>query len=516
MCLSSSAMGGGNGMRRCEDFKVEVKRKEVVEAALPLQEHWLPLSNLDLLLPALDVGVFFCYKKQPPTTDDDDDHNLILIFGSMVNILKKSLAQALVSYYLFAGELVTNSAGEPELLCNNRGVDFIEAYADVDLCHIDLHNPDATVEGKLVPNKKSGVLSVQATELRCGGIVVGCKFDHRIADAYSTNMFLVAWAEIARLKATSLVPTLRRSLLNPSRPLRYDPSLDDMYVPVSKLPPPPPPAHTKKEHSSSPEPEPEPDDDDDDDDDLMISRIYYVTAKDIEWIQSQASSSSPSKQQSRRSKLESFSALLWQTIAKSVVSDDDDGNNTNKKCKIGIVVDGRSRLGSSSSSKGGDDRDPMSSYLGNVLSIPFGEAPAKELKTRPLSWAAKAVHGFLESAVTKEHFLGLIDWVEAHRPEPALAKIYCKGTEDGPALVVSSGQRFPVSKVDFGWGKPVFGSYHFPWEGDAGYVMPMPSSHENGDWVVYMHLFKSHLELLEADDQAASIFRPFTSDYLLL
>ncbi|KAK8559339.1 hypothetical protein V6N13_026765 [Hibiscus sabdariffa] len=47
------------------------------------------------------------------------------------------------------------------------------------------------------------------------------------------------------------------------------------------------------------------------------------------------------------------------------------------------------------------------------------------------------VHDFLEQAVTKEHFLGLIDWVKAHRPEPALAKIYNNGSEEGPTFVVS-------------------------------------------------------------------------------
>ncbi|KAJ4963337.1 hypothetical protein NE237_023276 [Protea cynaroides] len=411
---------------------------------------------------------------------------------SMVNVLKKSLAQTLLSYYLFAGELVPNSAGEPELLCNNRGVDFIEAYADVDLCHINLHNPDCTVEGKLVPKKKAGVLSVQATELRCGGMIVGCMFDHRIADAYSTNMFLVAWAEIARLKSTSLVPSLRRSLLNPRRPLCYDASFDDMYMPVSKLPP-PHNGHLNEEAENG---------------GGLISRIYYVTAKDIEWLQSQAniasSSSSSSSSNGGYSKLESFSALLWQIIAKSVCDD------TTKRCKIGIVVDGRTRLLED------HHQGPaviMGSYLGNVLSIPFGEARAEELKRRTLSWAANAVHECLKRANTKEHFLGLIDWVEAHRPEPALAKVYCKGTDDGPAFVVSSGQRFPVSKVDFGWGKPIFGSYHFPWGGDAGYVMPMPSARGNGDWVVYMHLLKGQLELLEAE--AGAIFRPFTSDFLV-
>lgn len=133
----------------------------------------------------------------------------------------------------------------------------------------------------------------------------------------------------------------------------------------------------------------------------------------------------------------------------------------------------------------------------------------------PLSllWFPTQVHEFLEAAVSEEHFLGLIDWVEAQRPVPGLARIYCGSTtEEGPAFVVSSGQRFPESKVDFGWGKPVFASYHFPWGGDAGYVMPMPSSAGNGDWVVYMHLLKGQLDLIES--QASHVFRPFSWDYL--
>ena len=138
-------MGGG-------DFTVTVSRKEVVAAVLPVQEYWLPTSNLDLLLPPVDVGVFFCYKKP---------HDLT--FGSMIGVLKEALAQALVSYYPFAGEVLSNSAGEPELLCNNRGVDFMEAYADVQLQNLNLYNPDESIESKLVPKKKHGVLSIQVT-----------------------------------------------------------------------------------------------------------------------------------------------------------------------------------------------------------------------------------------------------------------------------------------------------------------------------------------------------------------
>lgn len=133
-------------------FTVNVTNEEVVAAALPMQEHWLPLSNLDLILPPVDVGVFFCYN------------NPMISIGTHSNIvacLKHSLAEALVSYYAFAGEVVANSMGEPEILCNNRGVDFVEAFADVELQSLNLYNPDESVEGKLVPEKKHGVFAVQ-------------------------------------------------------------------------------------------------------------------------------------------------------------------------------------------------------------------------------------------------------------------------------------------------------------------------------------------------------------------
>jgi hypothetical protein len=178
-----------------------------------------------------------------------------------------------------------------------------------------------------------------------------------------------------------------------------------------------------------------------------------------------------------------------------------------KMTQMGVVVDGRTRLSD------GDEHKAslMASYFGNVLSLPYLAKQVDELNEKPLGWVADKVHEFLEGVATKEHFLGLIDWVEAHRPVPGSAKIYF---EDGPAFVLSSGQRFPLRKVDFGWGMACFGSYHFPWGGDTGYVMPMPSPTGEGDWVVYMHLSKGQVEFIEA--KAAHVFRPLTSTYLNL
>ncbi|KAK7316685.1 hypothetical protein RJT34_00325 [Clitoria ternatea] len=476
-------MGAENG-----EFSVSVMNEEVVAAVLPMQQHWLPLSNLDLLLPALDVGVFFCYKN--PNNNINKSNNKIT-FGSMVGCLKKALAQALVSYYAFAGEVVSNTEGEPELLCNNRGVDFVEAFADVELECLNFYNPDHTIEGKFVPKKKNGVLAVQVTSLKCGGIVVACTFDHRIADAYSTNMFLVSWAEIAQpnkpniitttiVATTSHQPCFRRSLLGPRRPGSIHPSLHHMYIPISKLPPPP-------AIVVSP----------------LLSRIFYVTAEQLHHLQSITTSTTTTT--TKRTKLECFSAFLWKMVASSTLRDK---NSEKLISKMGIVVDGRNKLGNNDKER----EAMMESYFGNVLSIPFGEKLVKELVEKPLGFVADAVHEFLVDATTKEHFLGLIDWVEAHRPVPGLAKIYCGNANEGPSFVVSSGQRFPVGKMNFGWGKTVFASYHFPWGGETGYVMPLPSPLGNGDWVVYMHIGKMQLEVIESE--AADVFRPLTWDYL--
>lgn len=293
-------------------------------------------------------------------------------------------------------------------------------------------------------------------------------------------MFLVSWANMAHSKPLTYFPNFKRSLLSPRCPVIIPPSLNRMYVPIKALPP------SKKLQPIT------------DDHNHLISRIYYVQASTLDQLQTLASSGG----YNRATKLESFSAFLWKLIAKCERKNNNNNNHIKELCKMGIVVDGRKRL------LDNNDEKLMTCYFGNVLSIAHSEKQIDELIEKPLCCVAKEVDEFLKEAKTKEHFLGLIDWVEAHRPVLGIAKIYADGSEDGPAFVVSSGQYFPISEVDFGWGKPVFGSYHFPWGGDTGYVMPMPSASGNiGDWVVYMHLFKGQLEFIEKE--ASHVFRPF-------
>lgn len=129
----------------------------------------MPQSNLDLLLPPLHVGIFFCYKGCK------SDEN-VKSFSAFVGNLKSSLSQTLVSFYPFAGTLVMNSSGEPELLCNNEGVEFSEAYADVKLDDVDLSQPDISVEGKIVLSKDS--CKCESPALFC--VQVKCLYQNHI------------------------------------------------------------------------------------------------------------------------------------------------------------------------------------------------------------------------------------------------------------------------------------------------------------------------------------------------
>uniref|UniRef100_A0A0E0KUZ7 Uncharacterized protein n=1 Tax=Oryza punctata TaxID=4537 RepID=A0A0E0KUZ7_ORYPU len=442
------------------EVTVTVTSASTVAPALPVQEHRLALSNLDLILPPMDVGVFFCYAGEGSGGG-----------AALPAILKAALAKVLVAYYPLAGEVVANARGEGELLCSGRGVDFAEASAgDAELRELRLAVVDESAK-KLVPKKKAGVMCVQVTKFKCGGAVVGCTFDHRVCDAYSFNMFLVAWASAARGSAAAPAPSFDRSFLAPSSPAPPCPDAlsDRLFVPVSCVPA--PSAATKAA--------------------AAVNRIFRVAAGDVAALQAAAGPG--------RTKLEAFTAHLWQLHARVP------SPRHRRSCCMGVVVDGRTRL----------RRDgAMKSYFGNVLTIPYGAMSSGDLSGMALADVADDVHRWVMEAATCDHFRGLIDWVEQLRPEPSVARAYLGGDDgaEAAACVVSSGMRMPVGEVDFGWGRPAFASYHFPWPGGAGYVMPMPSARGDGDWVVYVHAAAEVVKAMEEEE--TTVFRALESNYV--
>ncbi|XP_043694913.1 coniferyl alcohol acyltransferase [Telopea speciosissima] len=442
-----------------DDFDVKFTGKSIVKASdVPSQPKVISLSNLDLLSGRFPVTYFYVYPKAPPFKS----------FTTIVKELKSSLTGTLKHYYPFAGRIVTNpKTCEPEIVCDNHGALLVEAYANISLEELNFYNLNKSLQGKLVSTKSEFPFHVQVTNYACGGISITFTFDHALGDASAFGKFLVSWSEIAQGKSISCLPDHRR-YLRPRIPPTYDPSLDHRFV-SCKL----------EEIINMPA------------NDILLKRLYHIDATSIDYLQKLSSMEGV-----KRTKIEAFSAYVWKIMVRSI-------DESNTHCKMGWLVDGRKRMC--------EDTNSMSNYIGNVLSVAVGRASVVDLKELPLSSVATIVHESIGKVTNEAHFLDLIDWIECHRPGLMLAKIVLG--RGGPALVVSSGRRFPVAELDFGFGSPVLGTVCSTISRiGVGYMNQRPSAKGDGSWVVSAILWPALVTALESDPH--HIFKPMSKTLL--
>ncbi|KAJ7281229.1 hypothetical protein O6H91_Y363200 [Diphasiastrum complanatum] len=128
-------------------------------------------------------------------------------FSDVFDKLKSSLSQALVYFHPFAGRVrVRDDDSLLELICNDDGVQFVEASTDSDLNAIKDFQPSSFFsklaqtpgcDPKWPWKAEYPLLFVQVTAFRSGGFSVGVTFSHQIADGPTIWHFLRSWAEIA-------------------------------------------------------------------------------------------------------------------------------------------------------------------------------------------------------------------------------------------------------------------------------------------------------------------------------
>ncbi|XP_073042738.1 coniferyl alcohol acyltransferase [Primulina eburnea] len=448
-----------NGDPISAKFEVRVIEKTIVKApdSAP-NTHTIPLSNLDLLSGRFPVTYIYFYQKP------------VHVVHSIADTLKSSLTQCLAHFYPFSGRVIQNpKSHEPEIICDNTGVLILEAEATIPLREFNFHDLNQSIPGKLVSMDYSFPVQVQITNYACGGVSLTFTFDHALGDASSFAKFLVTWSEISMKKPVSCIADHSRHL-RPRFPPSYDPSLDDEFVTC-----------TIEEIRNMPTIS------------TLVKHLYYVDASSIERLQKLASINGM-----KRTKIEAFSAYIWKIMAKVI-------RNEYKSCKVGWLVDGRTRISKS--------KDPMLDYIGNVLSIAFGESNLTDLRQGSVADVADIVHKAIYSVANEEHFRNLIDWIELHRPGLMLSKnVLGLG---GPALVVSSGRRFPVSELDFGFGSPFLGTVFSTIERlGVGYINQRESAKGDGSWILSTILWPEMVEALKSDPD--SIFQPMNLNHLQL
>lgn len=180
-------------------MKIEIESKKLVKPSAPTADHLrkLKISLIDQLQPPVYVGIIFFYSSKTDVPDPS-----FVPISERFRLLEKALAETLTFFYPLAGRYVKEKC---LLECDDQGVELMEAKADGTLDQF-LHretNPD-DVLGHLAtqPHQMdqigSPLVVVQMTKFTCGGMAVGLRVSHRIADMHTISSFLSMWAMACR------------------------------------------------------------------------------------------------------------------------------------------------------------------------------------------------------------------------------------------------------------------------------------------------------------------------------
>ncbi|XP_010247719.1 PREDICTED: agmatine coumaroyltransferase-2-like [Nelumbo nucifera] len=400
----------------------------------------IPLSVFDKVTYNTHIAVIYAYRPPIPPNAT----------------IEQGLGKALAEYREWAGRLEADDKGDPLILLNDHGVNFVEASADCTLDQTMPFKPSPALLS-LHPSLKEAkaLLQVQLTRFTCGSLVVGFTAHHLVADGHSTSNFLVAWGQACRGIEMSPRPLHNRAIFAPRDPplIEFEHrGVEYMSRNLNKVYP--------LFQTSA------------DDDDIVVHKAHFT----LEFlVKLKAKASSGSGRNRPYSTFESLVAHLWRAITRAR------GLNGFETTKVRISVNGRSRL---------SPRVP-NEYFGNLVLWAFPSAKVKDLLREPLSFAAKIIHEAV-AEVNDSYFKSFIDYASSRVKEEGLIpsadmdkSVLC------PNLEVDSWLRFPFYDLDFGGGSPyIFMPSYFPTE---GMMFLLPSFIGDGSIDAFIPLFQDNV-----------------------
>jgi hypothetical protein len=333
-----------------------------------------------------------------------DDHQ----FVSVVEILKKSLSEALVHFYPLAGRLITSSDGVLYIDCNDAGADFIEASAS-DVGIEEIKGPEIgpvvrqlfaldgaiNLNGHFLP-----LLVVQVTKLR-DGVAIGFTINHAVVDGTSLWHFINSWADICRESATISPPPLH------SRCFDIKGSRIALNLPktqtIQKFSPP-----------------------------ALTEKIFHFSKEAISRLKDKANRNN-SKDPTIISSFQALSAHIWQAITRARAL------LPHEPTTFKLAVNCRPRL-----------IPPLpDSYFGNAIQIVSTKVTAGELLACDISSAAWLLHHI----IWPHRDVNIREELQKYRQYPTVLKL--DRTICDNSVMMGSSPRFPMYDNDFGWGRPV-------------------------------------------------------------
>ncbi|XP_057504466.1 vinorine synthase-like [Actinidia eriantha] len=419
-------------------MKVEIIARETIKPSSPTPNHRrsFKLSLLDQLATSIHTSLVLFYRRDEGGCEEVSETS---------RCLKESLSQTLTHFYPFAGRVKDHVWVD----CNDDGVEYLEARVDSPLSDV-LGQPELETIEHFVPiptEVKGPLLLVQANFFQCGGIALGVRISHKLADAATFTTLITGWANIARgfcdavsldFSAATLFPP--RDDLCPVHPIALD-NLDRIIQ-------------------------------------NCITRRYVFDGSKVAALKSKSTSESVTQP----SRVEAVTALLWSVIAasKSRLA-------SQRSSSLIWAANLRPRL-----------MPPLPEQSFGNLSFPM-LLHANEGETDLSCFVCHLKRGIAElrdnfgKTLDEEEKLSLIldhdmkirDWMH--------------NMDDLIFYIITSWCKFPLYEADFGWGKPTWVSIGnrclFP-----NFVTLVDTSDGNGieAWVT---LTEEHMAVFETDPE---------------
>ncbi|KAI9116797.1 hypothetical protein K1719_012163 [Acacia pycnantha] len=380
-------------------FTVRRRQPELITPAKPTPHEVKLLSDIDdqAGLRAQTPFVHF-YRCEPSMAGKDP-----------VKVIREALAQTLVLYYPFAGRLREGEGRKLMVDCNEEGVMFIEADADVTLQQFgaDLHPPFACFEELLYSppgsdgNLHSPMLLIQVTRLKCGGFIFGLRMNHSMSDGPGIAQFINALAEIAKgATEPSIQPVWHRERLN----ARDSPNITCTH-------------HEYDEVVGKPIPSTN-----------IVHRSFFFGPTEISLLRTLLP-----KNLTQSTSFDLVTACLWHCRTKALELDPQDD--------VRLMFLANARMGR-------DRFNPPlpKGFYGNAVVFPTAVSMAGELCESPLEYGLELVRK-AKDVVNGEYFHSVADLLVT-RGRPSFTTVR--------SFIVADFSRLGFKDVDFGWGKAVY------------------------------------------------------------
>ncbi|KAI7728519.1 hypothetical protein M8C21_001037 [Ambrosia artemisiifolia] len=379
-------------------------------------------SNLDLVVGRIHILTVYFYRPNGSSNFFDS------------SVMKKALADVLVSFYPMAGRLGRDESGRIVINCNGEGALFVEAESDYCLDDFGEFTPSPEFRSLTPTVDYSGDVSdyplffAQVTHFKCGGVSLGCGVFHTLSDGLSSLHFINTWSDMARGLSVAIPPFIDRTLLRARDP----PTPTHDHVEYH-----PPPTMDRKSGSLS----------------KSSTTMLKLTLEQLNTLKAKAKSEGGPNY----STYEILAAHIWRCACKARGLPDD------QLTKLYVATDGRSRL---------SPHLPRG-YLGNVVFTATPVAKSGALTSDSLLNGAKLIHSTL-TKMDNDYLRSAIDYLETQPDLSAL--IRGPSYFASPNLNINAWSRLPVYDADFGWGRPIFmGPAIILYEGTV-YVLPSPNN----------------------------------------